>query len=122
VPGKSFTSAALTERFGVLPPEVRNWPVAGQIQDSVNDRFGENLPSHCAMQARLDAHPETMRARRQTVGHPFGTLKARMGATHFVTRTLPRVRTEMSLQVLAYNLKRMMAIMGRQSLMAALRA
>ena len=75
-----------------------------------------------AMQARLDAHPETMRVHRQTVEHPFGTLKAWMGATRFVTRTLPRVRTEMSLHVLAYNLKRMMAIMGPQSLMAALRA
>ena len=75
-----------------------------------------------AMQARLDAHPETMRVRRQTAEHPFGTLKAWMGATHFLTKTLPRVRTEMSLHVLAYNLKRMMAILGTQPLMAALRA
>jgi hypothetical protein len=74
------------------------------------------------MQARLDAQPETMRVRRQTVEHPFGTLKAWMGATHFLTRTLPRVRTEMSLHVLAYNLKRMLAILGIQPLMAALRA
>ena len=74
------------------------------------------------MQARLDAQPETMRVRRQTVEHPFGTLKAWMGATHFLTRTLPRVRTEMSLQVLVYNLKRMLAILGTQPLMAALRA
>jgi hypothetical protein len=74
------------------------------------------------MQARLDAHPETMRVRRQTAEHPFGTLKAWMGATHFLTKTLPRVRTEMSLHVLAYNLKRMIAILGIQPLMAALRA
>jgi hypothetical protein len=74
------------------------------------------------MQARLDAHPETMRVRRQTAEHPFGTLKAWMGATHFLTRTLPRVRTEMSLCVLAYNLKRMLAILGAQPLMAALKA
>ena len=74
------------------------------------------------MQARLDAHPETMRVRRQTAEHPFGTLKAWMGATHFLTLTLPRVRTEMSLHVLAYNLKRMLAILGAQPLMAALRA
>ena len=74
------------------------------------------------MQARLDAQPETMRVRRQTAEHPFGTLKAWMGATHFLTRTLPRVRTEMSLHVLAYNLKRMLAILGTQPLMAALRA
>jgi len=74
------------------------------------------------MQARLDAHPESMRVRRQTAEHPFGTLKAWMGATHFLTRTLPRVRTEMSLHLLAYNLKRMLAILGAQPLMAALRA
>jgi hypothetical protein len=48
--------------------------------------------------------PEAMGVRRQTVEHPFGTLKAWMGATHFLTRTLGKVRTEMSLHVLAYNL------------------
>ena len=63
------------------------------------------------MQERLDRTPEAA-LRRQTVEHPFGTLKAWMGATHFLTRTLPRVRTEMSLQVLAYNLKRAMKILG----------
>jgi len=56
------------------------------------------------------------------VEHPFGTLKSWMGHTHFLTRTLPRVRTEMSLHVLAYNLKRLMAIMGTKPLMAAIRA
>ena len=75
-----------------------------------------------AMQARLDAKPDAMRIRRATVEHPFGTLKAWMGATHFKTRTLEKVRTEMSLHVLAYNLKRMIAILGPQPLMAAIRA
>ena len=60
------------------------------------------------MQARLDRHPEMMRVRRRTVEHPFGTTKHWMGWTHFSTKTLPRVRTEMSLHVLAYNLKRAM--------------
>ena len=55
------------------------------------------------MQSRLDWMPEAGRLRRQTVEHPFGTLKAWMGATHCLARTLPRVRTEMSLHVLAYN-------------------
>src|SRR5438874_12859320 len=64
------------------------------------------------MQARLDRMPEAMGVRRQTVEHPFGTLKAWMGATHFLTRTLDKVRTEMSLHVLAYNLKRMIRIFG----------
>jgi hypothetical protein len=57
-----------------------------------------------------------------TVEHPFGTLKAWMGATHFKTRTLEKVRTEMSLHVLAYNLKRVIAILGAQPLMEAMRA
>jgi hypothetical protein len=62
-----------------------------------------------------------MRIRRATVAHPFGTLKAWMGHTHFLTKTLPRVRTEMSLHVLACNMKRMMTIMGTKTLLAAMR-
>ena len=73
------------------------------------------------MQYRLDHMPEAMGVRRQTVEHPFGTLKAWMGATHFLTRTLDKVRTEMSLHVLAYNLKRMITIFGVAPLMAAIR-
>jgi Transposase DDE domain len=73
------------------------------------------------MQARLDRMPEAMAVRRQTVEHPFGTLKAWMGATHFLTRTLDKVRTEMSLHVLAYNLKRMITIFGVGTLIAAIR-
>jgi hypothetical protein len=65
--------------------------------------------------------PEVMAVRRQTVEHPFGTLKAWMGATHFLTRTIDKVRTEMSLHVLAYNLKRMITIFGAAPLMAAIR-
>jgi transposase len=74
------------------------------------------------MQQRLDQHPDMMRIRRRTVEHPFGTLKAWMGATHFLTRTLEHVSAEMSLHVLAYNLKRAMAIMGIAPLMQAIRA
>jgi transposase len=75
-----------------------------------------------AVQRRLDEHPEKMRQRRETVEHPFGTIKARMGATHFLMKTLPRVAAEMALHVLAYNLTRVMNIMGVQPLMAAMRA
>jgi len=64
--------------------------------------------------------PEAMGVRRQTVEHPFGTLKAWMGPTHFLTRTRDKVRTEMSLLVLAYNIKRMITILGVGSLMASL--
>jgi transposase len=75
-----------------------------------------------AVQRRLDEHPEKMRQRRETVEHPFGTIKARMGATHFLMKTLPRVASEMALHVLAYNMTRMMSIMGVRPLMAAIRA
>jgi len=73
-----------------------------------------------AMQTRLDQAPDSMRIRRQTVEHPFGTLKAWMGSTHFLTKTLKRVSTEMSLHVLAYNLKRVMKILGTTTLMEAM--
>jgi len=74
------------------------------------------------MQARLDRLPEAMTTRRQTVEHAFGTLKAWMGATHFLTKTLKNVRTEMSLQVLAYNMKRMINMFGVKPLIAAIAA
>ena len=74
------------------------------------------------VQARLDGAPEAMKLRRQTVEHVFGTLKAWMGSNHFLTRTLPRVGTEMSLQVMAYNLKRAIKILGTGPLIKAMRA
>ena len=74
------------------------------------------------MQARLERMPEAMTIRRQTVEHPFGTIKAWMGSTHFLTKTLEKVRTEMSLHVLAYNLKRMIKILGVGPLLKALEA
>jgi Transposase DDE domain len=73
-----------------------------------------------AVQGRLDEHLEKMRQRRETVEHPVGTIKARMGATHFLMKPLPRVASEMALHVLAYNLTRLMNIMGIQPLMAAI--
>jgi hypothetical protein len=81
----------------------------------------EHEPVLEAVQKRLDENPQAMRQRRETVEHPFGTLKARMGATHFLMKTLPRVATEMALHVLAYNLTRVLNIMGPGRLIAALR-
>ena len=75
-----------------------------------------------AMQSRLDHAPDAMRIRRETAEHPFGTIKSWMGATHFLTKTLDRVSAEMSLHVLAYNLKRMIKIMGAGALMEAMMA
>jgi len=74
------------------------------------------------MERRLDLAPDSMRIRRQTVEHPFGTIKSWMGSTHFLTKTLDRVSTEMSLHVLAYNLKRVMRILGNSALMGVMRA
>jgi transposase len=75
-----------------------------------------------AVQQRLDKNPDAMRQRRETVEHPFGTLKMRMGATHFLMKTLPKVAGEMALHVLAYNLTRVMNIVGIKPLMAAIAA
>ena len=75
-----------------------------------------------AVQTRLDREPERMRARRETVEHPFGTIKSWMGSTHFLTKSLGRVSTEMSLHVLAYNMKRMMNIIGTKLLIEAIGA
>ena len=74
------------------------------------------------MQARLDQQPDAMSIRRQTVEHPFGTLKSWMGSAHFLTKTLEKVRTEMSLHILAYNIKRMIQIFGVRPLVEAIRA
>jgi transposase len=72
------------------------------------------------VQARLDRHPEKMTVRRSTAEHPFGTIKCWMGATHFLMKRLPKVKTEMALNVLAYNMKRVMAILGVADLLEAL--
>ena len=73
-------------------------------------------------QVRLDGAPDVMRVRRATVEHPFGTIKSWMGSTHFSMKTLPRVSTEMSLHVLAYNLKRVINLVGTRKLIAAIEA
>jgi transposase len=81
----------------------------------------EHEPVLEAVQRRLDENPKAMRRRRETVEHPFGTIKARMGATHFLMKTLPRVAGEMALHVLAYNFTRVMNIVGSKPLIAAIR-
>ena len=74
------------------------------------------------MQAHLEQTPDAMRIRRCTVEHPYGTIKAWMGATHFLCKGLERVKTEMSLHVLAYNLKRLIAILGITDMLKAIKA
>ena len=73
-----------------------------------------------AMHARVDRHPEMMRLRRDTVEHPFGTLKRWTGAEHFLMKGLHHTGTEMSLHVLCYNLKRVMNLLGVETLIRAL--
>lgn len=74
------------------------------------------------MQARLDQMPDAMLVRRRTVEHVFGTLKSWTSSAHILTKSLEKVRTEMSLSVLAYNIKRMIRIFGGQPLIQAIRA
>ena len=73
-------------------------------------------------QARLDGFPAAMQQRRETVEHPFGTIKVRMGATHFKMKSLAHVATEMALHVLAYNIKRVIAIIGVPELIKGIAA
>jgi transposase len=79
------------------------------------------LEREAGRNVELNLNP-AMRQRREVVEHPFGTIKLRMGATHFLMKTLPKVASEMALHVLAYNLTRVLNILGIQPLMAALRA
>jgi hypothetical protein len=74
-----------------------------------------------AVQKRLDENPHAMRTRRETPEHPFGTMKMRMGATHFLMKTLPKVATEMALRVLTYNLTRVLNIVGVPALLEAIK-
>jgi transposase len=74
------------------------------------------------VQDRLDHNPDAMAVRRQTAEHPFGTIKCWMGWTHFLTKRLPKVAAEMALNVLAYNMKRVMMILGVGGLLEAMRA
>ncbi|MDX1539757.1 IS1182 family transposase [Arsukibacterium sp.] len=89
------------------PRRIRRWVHEAEMED---------------MQARLDALPQTAVIRKQTVEHPFGTIKMWMGATHLLTRRFKNVSTEISLHVLAYNLKRMMSIWGTEGLSIKLKA
>ena len=108
----------------LLDDGVPDCPLKSQCTTAPQRRITRWEHEHVleAVQQRLDANPQAMRQRRETVEHPFGTLKMRMGATHFLMKRLPKVATEMALHVLAYNLTRVMNIIGVQPLLAAMRA
>ena len=102
-----------------LDCSIKSWCTSGDYRRITRWEYEEVIE---ALEARLDHDPGRMRTRRETVEHPFGTIKSWMGSTHFRMKTLPRVSTEMSLHVLAYNLKRVINIMGAKPLMAAIRS
>jgi hypothetical protein len=113
--------AAVQNRIGAAPGvEV----AAGQDKLAIGSVGQRRLRAEGVerAQARLDKNPNAMRTRRETVEHPFGTRKMRMGATHFLCVTLPKVATEMALCVLGYNLTRVLNIVGMKPLLAAVRA
>ena len=100
----------------------RTCPIKAQCTTGPQRRITRWEHEHVveAAQKRLDKNPQAMRVRRQTVEHPFATLKMRMGATHFLCKTLPKVATEMALCVLGYNFTRVMNIVGVKTLMEAI--
>jgi len=102
----------------------RHCPLKAQCTPGNERRISRWEHEHVleAVQQRLDANPQAMRVRRETAEHPFGTLKMRMGATHFLMKRLPKVATEMALHVLAYNLTRVMNIIGVKPLLVAIQA
>ena len=104
--------------------ECKNCPLKNQCTPGNERRVSrwENEAVLDEMQRRLDQFPEAMRIRRETVEHPYGTIKAWMGAQHFQMKTIKHVATEMSLHVLAYNMKRVMKILGIVPLQMAMEA
>jgi hypothetical protein len=96
---------------------VQSYPSARPGQ---SDGSRDGNTSICSTLCSSALNPLAMRQRRETVEHPFGTMKARMGATHFLTKTLPKVAAEMALSVLAYNLTRVMNMVGTKPLVAAI--
>jgi hypothetical protein len=96
--------------------------VKNHIPQNAGSPDGSTRPFLRRCKPWLDADPDKMRVRRQTVEHPFGTIKAWMGSTHFQMKTLKKVGAEMALHVLAYNMKRVMQILGSEGLIAAMRA
>ena len=112
-------------RWGCHPADVAGWAAAGHLQVLAGIApvsCGEETVAGMidAMRERLSRDPDPMTLRRRTVEHPFGTIKGWMGSTHFLTRRLKNVRTERTLNVLAYNIKRMIALVGIRGLMEAI--
>jgi len=110
----------ITERISLILGWLVSVPMFGDVARRAIFRRWEHEGILERVQWRLDDDPNKMSLRCQTVEHPFGTIEAWMGATHFKMKTLKHVATEMALHVLAHNLKRVMAILGVPKLLGAL--
>lgn len=122
---RNVTERGLEQKVYVNHIACRDCTIRAKCTTSLNEprKMKRWIHEHVidAMQQRLDDNPDIPVLRKQTVEHPFGTIKMWMGATHFLMRRKKNVSIEMSLNVLAYNLKRMMTIMGTTGLMEAIR-
>src|SRR5262249_26426825 len=115
--------ASPDQQISLTDPDSRSMATSGRGSGVVgyNVQVAVDTKHHLIVTHEV-TNPQAMRQRRETAEHPFATLKMRMGATHFLMKRLPKVATEMALHVLAYNLTRVMNIMGIQPLMAAITA
>ena len=121
----SLEHGMMQKRYWAQAPTCRACELKPQCSNSKQSRRitrWEHQGQLDQMDELMTSMPESMLIRKQTVEHPFGTIKSWMGSTHFLTKRLQNVSTEMSLHVLAYNLRRMMSIPGPDNLIAAMRA
>ena len=121
----SLEHGMMQKRYWVSDPTCRSCQLKPQCSNSKQPRKitrWEHQGQLDQMDELMASMPDSMLIRKQTVEHPFGTIKSWMGSTHFLTKRLPNVSTEMSLHVLAYNLRRMMSILGSDKLIAAIAA
>jgi transposase len=121
----SLEKGLMLKRYWVSDPICRACELKSQCSNSKQSRritrwVHQGEIDH--LEDSMASMPDSMLIRKQTVEHPFGTIKCWMGATHFLTKQLKNVSTEMNLHVLAYNLKRMMSIHGQDKLIAAITA
>jgi transposase len=121
----SLEHGLMLKRYWAFDPTCRACHLKSQCSNSKQPRRitrWEHEEQMDQMNELLSSRPDSMLIRKQTVEHPFGTIKSWMGATHFLTKRLENVNTEMSLNVLAYNLRRMMSILGSKNLITAMKA
>ena len=120
----SLEHGLILKRYWAPDPTCRSCPLKPRCSNSKQSRRitrWEHEDQMDQMSELLSSMPDSMLIRKQTVEHPFGTIKSWMGATHFLTKRLQNVSTEMSLHVLAYNLRRMISLLGPDKLIAAMR-